>query len=89
MDEKSQKRLTLWIVKNCPSTQLTFDELDKWADQNIWAWHKIDKREQSRVIDDFRNFNAIDEIQMPDRPRSFVERFKQRIRELFGFWRRR
>ena len=83
MDVDGEIRLSVWVIENSPTHLTNRAQLRKWCEKEIWAWDDIPRSRKKQIVDDWENFNAIDEVEIPSRTPSFVERFKATIRKLF------
>jgi len=83
LDVDGEIRLSAWVIDNAPVGLAGRRQIIDWCEGEIWAWDRIPRSRRNEIIDDFENFNVIDEIEMPKRTPSFVERFKAAVRKLF------
>ena len=83
MDVDGEIRLSVWVIENSPTSLTSRKALREWAETEIWAWNDIPHSRRNEIVNDWENFNVIDEVKIPTRTPSFVERFKATIRKLF------
>ena len=83
MDVDGEIRLSVWVIENSPTSLTNRAQLRKWCENEICSWDDIPLSRCNQIVDDWDNFNAIDEVVIPSRTPSFVERFKATVRKLF------
>jgi len=83
MDVDGEIRLSAWVIDNAPAGMRDRRQINAWCESEIWAWDRIPRSRKREILDDWENFNVIDEIKMPKRKPGFVERFKATVRKLF------
>ena len=83
MDVDGEIRLSVWVIENSPTGITNKRDLRDWLKTEIWSWDDIPSSRKKEIINDWENFNVIDQIEIPTRTPSFVERFKATIRKLF------
>ena len=83
MDVDGEIRLSVWVIDNAPTHLTNRAQLRKWCENEIWSWDDIPRSRRNQIVNDWENFNVIDQIEIPTRTPSFVERFKATVRKLF------
>ena len=82
MDVDGQIRLAVWIIDNAPIFSGR-QQIKNWCSVNIWAWDSIPRSKKNEIIDDYEFYFVVDDIDVPTKPMSFVDRFKARLKQMF------